>query len=74
MKGTPLTDEKGWHNWNKAEVGEITFPETGLHLLTLPYNAGAASLFRMRVEARLLGVAEELQKVTPAPLPKRFSW
>jgi len=40
MKGTPLTDEKGWHNWNKAVVGQITFPEKGLHLLTLHYNAG----------------------------------
>ena len=40
MKGTPLTDEKGWHNWNKADVGEITFPDVGLHLLTLHYNAG----------------------------------
>jgi hypothetical protein len=30
-----------WHYWNKAEVGTIVFPETGLNLLTLCYNAGA---------------------------------
>ncbi len=29
-----------WHIWNKAEIGTITFTETGLHLLTLHYNAG----------------------------------
>ena len=29
-----------WHIWNKAEIGSITFTETGLHLLTLHYNAG----------------------------------
>jgi hypothetical protein len=28
------------HTWNKAEVGEITFSKTGLHLLTLHYNKG----------------------------------
>jgi len=30
-----------WHSWNKAEVGSITFPVEGLHLLTLHYNKGA---------------------------------
>lgn len=29
------------HIWNKAEVGYITFPSTGLNLLTLHLNAGA---------------------------------
>jgi hypothetical protein len=28
------------HRWNRAEVGEITFPETGLQLLTFQYNRG----------------------------------
>jgi hypothetical protein len=28
------------HKWNQAEVGTITFPETGLQLLTLHYNKG----------------------------------
>lgn len=28
------------HKWNKAEIGEITFPKAGLHLLTLHYNKG----------------------------------
>lgn len=26
------------HNWNKAEIGEITFGKAGLHLLTLRYG------------------------------------
>jgi hypothetical protein len=30
----------GPHNWNKAEVGTITFAEAGLQLLTLFYNQG----------------------------------
>lgn len=29
-----------WHIWNKAECGEITFPNTGLQLLTLHYKKG----------------------------------
>ncbi|MGB7760110.1 MAG: carbohydrate-binding protein [Bryobacteraceae bacterium] len=29
-----------WHTWNKAACGEITFPETGIQLLTLHYNTG----------------------------------
>jgi hypothetical protein len=29
------------HNWNKAEVGFISFTKTGLNLLTLHYNAGS---------------------------------
>lgn len=28
------------HKWNKAEIGQITFSKTGLHLLTLHYNKG----------------------------------
>jgi hypothetical protein len=28
------------HKWNKAEVGEITFPKKGKQLLTLHYNQG----------------------------------
>ena len=28
------------HKWNKADIGTITFPEAGLHLLTFHYNAG----------------------------------
>jgi hypothetical protein len=28
------------HIWNKAEIGKITFTETGLHLLTFHYNKG----------------------------------
>jgi hypothetical protein len=27
-----------YHIWNKAEIGKITFNETGLHLLTFHYN------------------------------------
>jgi hypothetical protein len=29
-----------WHIWNKAECGEIEFPQTGLQLLTLHYKKG----------------------------------
>jgi hypothetical protein len=29
-----------WHIWNKAECGEITFPQAGTQLLTLHYNQG----------------------------------
>lgn len=29
-----------FHSWNKAEIGAITFPEPGLHLLTFHYNKG----------------------------------
>lgn len=29
-----------WHIWNKAECGEIVFPQTGLQLLTLHYKKG----------------------------------
>jgi len=29
-----------WHIWNKAECGEITFPQVGLQLLTLHYKKG----------------------------------
>lgn len=29
-----------WHTWNKADCGEIAFPEAGLQLLTLKYKAG----------------------------------
>jgi hypothetical protein len=29
-----------WHIWNKAECGEITFPQVGLQLLALPYKKG----------------------------------
>jgi hypothetical protein len=28
------------HNWNKAEIAEITFPKAGLHLLTVHYPKG----------------------------------
>jgi hypothetical protein len=34
------TETGDWHTWNKAEIGEITFPQKGLHLLTLHYNKG----------------------------------
>jgi hypothetical protein len=30
-----------WHYWNRAQVGTITFPATGLQLLTLHYNKGS---------------------------------
>lgn len=30
----------GPHNWNKAEIGEITFDKAGLHLLTVRYGKG----------------------------------
>ncbi len=30
-----------WHHWNRATVGEISFPVKGLNLLTLKYNEGA---------------------------------
>ncbi len=29
-----------WHMWNKAECGEIKFPQGGLQLLTLQYKKG----------------------------------
>jgi len=29
-----------WHIWNKAECGEITFPQAGPQLLTLEYRKG----------------------------------
>lgn len=29
-----------WQIWKKAECGEITFPNTGLQLLTLHYKKG----------------------------------
>jgi hypothetical protein len=29
-----------WHMWNKAECGQITFPKSGLQLLTLHYKKG----------------------------------
>jgi hypothetical protein len=29
-----------WHTWNKADCGEITFPQAGLQLLTLHYKVG----------------------------------
>lgn len=45
-------DTGNWHYWTQATVGEITFPTTGLQLLTLQYNAGAnlAFLDFVRVE------------------------
>jgi len=30
-----------WHYWTQATIGEITFTDAGLNLLTLKYNAGA---------------------------------
>jgi hypothetical protein len=30
----------GWHSWNYAEIGVITFPEPGVQLLTFHYNLG----------------------------------
>jgi len=30
----------GFHTWNRAEIGEITFPEAGLQLLTFNYGVG----------------------------------
>jgi hypothetical protein len=35
----PLNTE-GFHNWNKAEIGTITFSTAGLHLLTFHYHKG----------------------------------
>ena len=29
-----------WHTWNTADCGKITFPQAGLHLLTLHYKSG----------------------------------
>ena len=46
LNGQPVAEchlpkETGdWHIWNKAECGEIAFPEKGLQLLTLHYNSG----------------------------------
>jgi len=34
-------DTGNWHYWTQATVGEITFPKSGLNLLTLKYNAGS---------------------------------
>ena len=33
-------DTTFWHIWNKAPIGEITFPSPGLQVLTLHYNKG----------------------------------
>jgi len=33
-------DTGGFHTWNKAACGVITFPQAGLHLLTMRYNKG----------------------------------
>ena len=38
MKDYP--DWEVWHFWNKADCGEILFPEKGLQLLTLHYKRG----------------------------------
>lgn len=35
----------GYHNWVQATLGEITFPQTGLQLLTLKYNKGSNLAF-----------------------------
>ncbi len=35
----PIATEN-FHVWNKGEIGEITFPRKGLHLLTLHYKKG----------------------------------
>ena len=34
-------DTGNWHHWTQATVGEITFPASGLNLLTLKYNKGS---------------------------------
>jgi hypothetical protein len=34
-----------FHNWTQATLGEITFPNTGLNLLTLKYNKGSNLAF-----------------------------
>jgi hypothetical protein len=42
-KGFPLQqypDWVVWHIWNKAECGEMEFPQTGRQLLTLQYKKG----------------------------------
>jgi hypothetical protein len=39
MKGLP--DWVVWHVWNKAECGEIRFPEAGFQLLNLHYHRGS---------------------------------
>jgi hypothetical protein len=39
----PERHDPAWmvfHKWNKADCGEIAFPETGLQLLTLHYKKG----------------------------------
>lgn len=33
-------DTGNFHHWNKSEIGTITFPNPGLHLLTFHYNKG----------------------------------
>jgi hypothetical protein len=46
IDGHPAADAKipiatgKMHIWNKAAIGTITFPRTGLHLLTLHYDKG----------------------------------
>jgi hypothetical protein len=35
----PVATE-GYHTWNKAEIGKITFPEAGVQLLTFSYGIG----------------------------------
>lgn len=34
-----------WHNWTQATVGEITFHNAGLNLITLKYNRGSNLAF-----------------------------
>jgi len=34
-------DTGNWHYWTQATVAEVNFPEAGLQLLTLKYNAGS---------------------------------
>jgi len=38
-------DTGNWHHWTQATVGEITFPASGLNLLTLKYNKGSNLAF-----------------------------
>ena len=34
-----------WHYWDQATVGEVTFTQTGINLLTLKYNKGSNLAF-----------------------------
>jgi hypothetical protein len=55
-----------WHIWNKADCGEITFPQAGLQLLTLHYRRGNNLAYFDFVPAGEKPADGGLAKVAPA--------